>query len=125
VKALEEGVGGDSIAGNNVRQNATTPDIDEEGDDDGVPILLNPDYPNFRAILAKCDVIVHILDVRDPLAFRSSHLEELVRGNSGQKLMLVLNKIGTLLLRPLFSPADLYYYQTLAPEKTLVHGQLT
>lgn len=63
-------------------------------DEDEAPTLLNPDYPNLQAILAKADVVIHVIDARDPLAFRSSHLEELVKAQPGQKIMLVLNKIG-------------------------------
>lgn len=63
-------------------------------DEDEAPTLLNPDYPTLQAILAKADVVIHVIDVRDPLAFRSIHLEELVKAQPEQKLMLVLNKIG-------------------------------
>ena len=39
-------------------------------------------------------VVVEVLDAHDPLAYRSSHVEEVVKGKDGKKMMLVLNKIG-------------------------------
>ena len=70
----------------------------EEGeanvDDDEVPVLINPEWPNLRAVINDADVVVEILDARDPLSYRSKHLEEVVKEKKGRKLLLVLNKIG-------------------------------
>lgn len=66
-------------------------------DDEDPPILLNPEYPHFYAIFEKSDVILHVLDARDPLSFRSSQIENLVTKNSKQRLVFVLNKAGTFL----------------------------
>jgi nuclear GTP-binding protein len=68
--------------------------VEDVAEDDGeeVPVLLNPEYPNLQSILDKSDAIIHVLDARDPLAFRSSHLEKLLEK---KKILLVLNKIGT------------------------------
>ena len=63
-------------------------------DDEDVPILLNPEYPHFQALFEKSDVILHVLDSRDPLSFRSSQIETLVSKKPGQRLVLVLNKAG-------------------------------
>ncbi len=64
---------------------------------DGVPPpLLNPDLPHLAAVLDKADVVIEVLDARDPLAHRSSALEARVASKGGQqKLLLVLNQIGT------------------------------
>jgi nuclear GTP-binding protein len=67
--------------------------LDEE---DEAPVLMNPDLPTLEAVIEKSDVVIEILDARDPLAYRSSHLEELVKSKTEKKLLLVLNKIGTL-----------------------------
>ena len=69
---------------------ATT--IDE---DDDVPVLMNSEYANLKSVLDKADVVLHVLDSRDPLAYRSSHLQEYVKGSEKGKVFLVLNKIGT------------------------------
>ncbi|KDQ65029.1 hypothetical protein JAAARDRAFT_167869 [Jaapia argillacea MUCL 33604] len=57
--------------------------------EEDVPILLNPDLPNLKSVLDQADVVVEVLDARDPLPYRNSHLEKLV---SGKRLLLVLNK---------------------------------
>jgi nuclear GTP-binding protein len=69
-------------------------------DDEDAPILLNPEYPHFQAIFEKSDVILHVLDARDPLSFRSSHIESLANKKPEQRLVFVLNKTGTCLLKP-------------------------
>lgn len=63
-------------------------------DDEDAPILLNPEYPHFQAIFEKSDVILHVLDARDPLSFLSSQIESLVGKKPEQRLVLVLNKAG-------------------------------
>jgi hypothetical protein len=65
------------------------------------PLLLNPDLPHLAAVLDKADVVIEVLDARDPLAYRSSALEARVESKKGQKLLLLLNKIGACALIPL------------------------
>jgi nuclear GTP-binding protein len=60
----------------------------------GVPPLLTPDLPHLAAVLDKADVVIEVLDARDPLAYRSQSLETRVASKDGQKLLIVLNKIG-------------------------------
>ena len=71
-------------------------DTDEEmveaGEDD-VPVLINPDLPNLKVVLDAADVVVEILDARDPLSSRSAHIEEVAK-ELGKKVLLVLNKVG-------------------------------
>jgi nuclear GTP-binding protein len=62
----------------------------------GAPLLLNPDLPHLAAVLDKADVVIEVLDARDPLSYRSRALEARVASKEGQKLLLVLNKIGAL-----------------------------
>ena len=64
----------------------------EVGEDD-VPVLINPDLPNLKVVLDAADVVVEILDARDPLSFRSAHIEEVAK-ELGKKVLLVLNKVG-------------------------------
>ena len=74
------------------KKGAIQPAVSDEED---APILLNPDYPHFHAIFKKSDVILHVLDARDPLSFRSSQIESLVDEKPDQRLVFVLNKAGT------------------------------
>ncbi|KAF8189693.1 GTP-binding protein [Pholiota molesta] len=67
---------------------------EDEDEEDEVPVLINRDLPNLQAVLAKADVVVEVLDARDPLAYRSKHIEETVKG-MGKKVLFVLNKIDT------------------------------
>jgi len=62
----------------------------------GAPPLLNPDLPHLAAVLDKADVVIEVLDARDPLSYRSHALETRVASKEGQKLLFVLNKIGAL-----------------------------
>ncbi|KAI0722001.1 P-loop containing nucleoside triphosphate hydrolase protein [Cerioporus squamosus] len=66
-------------------------DVDEEEE---VPVLINPELPNLKAVLDAADAVVEVLDARDPLAARSAHLEELAR-EGGKRVLLVLNKVDT------------------------------
>jgi nuclear GTP-binding protein len=59
------------------------------------PMVITPDLPNFRSVLDSADVVVHVLDARDPLSHRSSHLEELVAARPSQRMLFVVNKIGS------------------------------
>jgi nuclear GTP-binding protein len=59
-----------------------------------VPPLMNPELPHLAAVLDKADVVIEILDAHDPLSYRSRALETRVSLKEGQRLLLVLNKIG-------------------------------
>jgi nuclear GTP-binding protein len=78
---------------------------------DGAPPLLNPDLPHLAAVLDKADVVIEVLDARDPLSHRSSALEARVASKEGQKLLLVLNKIGARAL----NSSVLCMYSTCSP----------
>ena len=77
----------------------------------GAPLLLNPDLPHLASVLDKADVVIEVLDARDPLSYRSHALEARVRSKEGQKLLLVLNKIGA--LRTQHSPTPLVCLSSL------------
>ncbi|KAI0285084.1 hypothetical protein BGY98DRAFT_1093202 [Russula aff. rugulosa BPL654] len=66
----------------------------------GAPLLLNPDLPHLAAVLDKADVVIEVLDARDPLSYRSRALEARVASKEGQKLLLVLNKIDACAREP-------------------------
>jgi nuclear GTP-binding protein len=68
---------------------------DEEEEENDVPVLINRDLPNLKSALDSADVIIQVLDARDPMSCRSQHLETLAKEN-GKKMLLVVNKIGTL-----------------------------
>lgn len=74
----------------------------EEEEEDEVPVLVNRDLPNLKSVLEKADVVLEVLDARDPMAYRSKHVEELAL-ELGKKVLFVLNKIGSFVFN-LFSP---------------------
>jgi hypothetical protein len=67
---------------------------------DEVPLLIDTTVPNLKAALDTAGVVVHVLDARDPLSFRSAFVE---RESKGKKQAFVLNKIGEPRLIP-FQP---------------------
>lgn len=68
--------------------------VEEAEVEEEIPILINHDLPHLQAVCEQSDVVIEVLDCKNPLAFRSSHLEELVSAMPGKRIMLVLNKIG-------------------------------
>ncbi|KAI0751234.1 hypothetical protein C8Q80DRAFT_1097952 [Daedaleopsis nitida] len=67
-------------------------EAEEEDATADVPVLINPDLPNLKAVVDAADVLVEVLDARDPLASRSVHLEEVAQGLN-KRVLLVLNKV--------------------------------
>jgi hypothetical protein len=61
--------------------------------EDDVPILIDPELPHLQAVLDKADIVIHILDARDPLAHRIPSLESSLLDKS-KKVILLLHKIG-------------------------------
>ncbi|KAF4616168.1 hypothetical protein D9613_011422 [Agrocybe pediades] len=74
------------------RLSAAAEEEEEEEEEEEVPVLINRDLPNLKAVLDKADVVLEVLDGRDPLAFRSKHIEQ-ISSEMGKKLLLVVNKI--------------------------------
>ncbi|KAI0772525.1 hypothetical protein BD413DRAFT_45792 [Trametes elegans] len=72
-------------------ESAGEEDEGEAGVEDA-PMLVNPDLPNLKAVLDAADVVLEVLDARDPLAARSAHVEEVAR-EDGKRVLLVLNKV--------------------------------
>ncbi|TFY66015.1 hypothetical protein EVG20_g5076 [Dentipellis fragilis] len=66
-----------------------------EEEEDTAPGLINPDLPTLKSVLDVADVVVEILDARDPLPYRSAVLEKAALEKKGRRLLLVLNKIDT------------------------------
>jgi len=51
-------------------------------------------YKEFRKVVEASDVVIQVLDARDPLGCRCTQLEELIMGSGkSKKLVLLLNKI--------------------------------
>jgi nuclear GTP-binding protein len=102
VKALGLAQGFDGIASlsakrldnTKLRPRAVPMEVDEPEEEEEAPVLINRDLPTLQAVLNEADVIIEVLDARDPLPFRSAHLEELASSTSGKRILLVLNKIG-------------------------------
>ncbi|KAK7061366.1 guanine nucleotide-binding protein-like 3 [Favolaschia claudopus] len=100
VKSLGLAQGFDSIAGLSakalegklLKRRDVPMVVDEAEDEEEVPVLINRDLPNLQTVLNEADVIIEVLDARDPLPFRSMHLEELA-STSDKRVLLVLNKI--------------------------------
>jgi len=52
-------------------------------------------YKEFKKVVASADVVLQVLDARDPLGCRCADVERYIRSvNPGKKIILVLNKIG-------------------------------
>ena len=77
--------------------------VEEEDDDvedevSGAPLLFDAELPTLQAALEKADVLLEVVDARDPLGFRSPWLEELFVGEDDEgkkgKVVIVLTKIG-------------------------------
>jgi nuclear GTP-binding protein len=54
---------------------------------------IRDDLPTLQSVLEKADVVLEVVDARDPMVFRSEHVEQLAK-DAGKKVLLVLNKIG-------------------------------
>lgn len=63
--------------------------IDASGHDSSLKAYMK----EFHKVVELSDVIIQVLDARDPMGCRSSSVEEEVR-RSEKKLVCVLNKIG-------------------------------
>lgn len=55
------------------------------------PLLIDATIPNTAAALKVADVVISVLDARDPLSYRSTYVEGTL-GNT--PLLYVVNKIG-------------------------------
>ncbi|SRR5258706_7324701 len=92
---------------------------------DEVPLLIDTTVPNLKAALETADVVIHVLDARDPLSFRSAFVE---RESKSKKQVFVLNKIG---VSPLLVPpfctlncyTDVLLIQTERRRRLLSTGQ--
>ena len=54
---------------------------------------IRDDLPTLQSVLEEADVVLEVVDSRDPMVFRSEHVEQLAK-DAGKKVLLVLNKIG-------------------------------
>lgn len=82
---------------------------------------------SLKEVLDGADVVIEVLDARDPLAYHSQHLEELVQAKEGQKLLLVLNKIGAFIVNSSHWVVSSTYepLQTPCPARPYPPGSLT
>ncbi|KAH6896389.1 GTP-binding protein [Coprinopsis sp. MPI-PUGE-AT-0042] len=99
-------VGADAIAGlaartmkgklqSREREAELSEEDEEESDsDEEAPLLINRELSNFQSVLDASDVLLEVLDARDPLETRSTFLEDYAK-EKGMKVMFVLNKIDT------------------------------
>lgn len=70
-------------------------DSDEDADDaNGVSSSLKLHAKSLKEVISKSDIIVQVLDARDPEGTRSRKIEREVIQVHGKKLVLVMNKIG-------------------------------
>lgn len=69
------------------------PDEQEEEEEEEAPVLIDHTIPDMSAVLDRVDVVIQVLDARDPLSFRITDFEKTVL-EKGKKHILLLNKIG-------------------------------
>lgn len=62
-------------------------------DEEEAPLLFDPSLPDLKAALAHADIVLHVLDARDPLPHRSTFIEGLAKEQNKQ-IVYLLNKIG-------------------------------
>lgn len=48
---------------------------------------------HFKSVVENCDIILYVLDARNPNGYRSKHVERLVLAHPNKKLVFVLNKV--------------------------------
>lgn len=53
-------------------------EVEEEEEEEDIPDLVDTELPTIQAALDRSDVVVEVLDARDPIGFRSTFLENLV-----------------------------------------------
>ena len=68
-------------------------------DEEEASLLKDSEFDCLRAVLDNSDVILHVLDARDPLAYQSTQLFNQFKQNKQRKLIHLLNKIGMELFR--------------------------
>jgi nuclear GTP-binding protein len=112
-----------------IRAKATSKPVEvapePEEEEEEAPALVNRDLPTLSAVLDHADVVIEVLDARDPLSFRSSHLEELASAKEGRETLFLLNKIGAILvLQFLLSSGSHSFSQTQPPARQLLLGCL-
>jgi nuclear GTP-binding protein len=113
-------------------------DEDEDEDEEGglaelsgpaTSSSLRAHVRSLRAVIERSDVIIHVLDARDPEGTRSRAVEREVLSHQGKRLVLVLNKIGAfgsfissfgLSITSMLTVVDAF--QTSFPEKMQKHG---
>ena len=111
----DDPLGVNTLAGTRVKSKATKAaaveddensdaemEVEVEEDDEevsGAPLLFDSELPTLQAALEKADVLLEVVDARDPLGFRSPWLEELFVGEDEEgkkgKVVIVLTKIGS------------------------------
>ncbi|KAG8956452.1 hypothetical protein FRC00_004925, partial [Tulasnella sp. 408] len=60
-------------------------------EEEEAPTLLDPDIPDLDATINKADLVIQVLDSRDPLSYRVPSFEKTL-AERGKKLIFVLNK---------------------------------
>jgi nuclear GTP-binding protein len=77
-------------------------------------------FTEFRKVVKASDVIIEVLDARDPLGSRSIAIERSILGlDPNKKIILLLNKIGMV---PFCSFCDLPAFKILCPKKMWRNG---
>lgn len=53
-------------------------------------------FKEFKKVLDAADVLLEVLDARDPLGCRTRNIERLILNDPNKRVILVLNKIGNI-----------------------------
>jgi len=68
---------------------------------------------SYKNIIALCDVVLEVLDIRDPLATRSKEIDDCFKENPDKKRIILLNKID--LVPKTIIPDWVNYFSKIAP----------
>jgi nuclear GTP-binding protein len=84
-----------NISTNEVPSELMDNDVDQNQDTKSTSLGQNSRrayLKDLRKVIDSADVILHVLDARDPLGTKSSTIEEMVLSSTNKKLILILNK---------------------------------
>jgi nuclear GTP-binding protein len=90
---LVDGADEDNVDGEDEEEEEETTEL-AKASGSGSSSSMRAHARSLRAVIERSDVVIHLLDARDPEGTRSRAVEREVLSHAGKRLVLVLNKIG-------------------------------